>query len=98
MTDISWLSPGVGLSAIRQRVLRPAIGFSRPSDVLKDPDLSQVDKRAILASWASDGCAVEDKPYLRWMPGSDGPVPLTEVLEALARIEGGGCRETATEH
>jgi hypothetical protein len=75
------------LSAILSRLLRPAIGFNRPSDVLKDVDLSVSEKRAILSSWASDSCVVEGKPYLRWMIGSDDPVPLDEVLEALGRLD-----------
>lgn len=68
-------------------LLRPAIGFNRPGDVVKDPDLSISDKRAILSSWASDSCAVEGRPHLRWMVGSDDPVPLAEVLEARARLD-----------
>jgi hypothetical protein len=75
------------LRDVLSRQLRPAIGFNRPSDVLKDAELSVSEKRAILSSWASDGCAVEGKPYLRWMIGSDDPVPLDEVLEARARLD-----------
>ena len=77
-----------GLGPLLSQLLRPAIGFNRPSDVLKDEDLSTDDKRAILATWASDGCAVEGRPQLRWMIGSDDPVPLDEVLEALSRLDG----------
>ena len=69
-----------------RRVLRPALGFNRPQDVLKDPDLPLEDKRAILAAWASDACAVESRPAVRHLPGSDDPVPLLEVLEALDRL------------
>ena len=50
---------------------------------LLDPD----DKRAILASWASDASAVEDAPTLRWLVGADAPVPLREVLDALRRLD-----------
>jgi hypothetical protein len=81
------LAPEQRLSSILDGLLRPAIGFNRPSDVLKDADLSVSEKRAILSSWASDSCAVEGKPYLRWMVGSDDPVPLDEVLEARARLD-----------
>lgn len=69
------------------QLLRPAVGFIRPIDVLKDPDLSHEEKRAILATWASDACAVEERPALRQMPGTDWTVPLLEVLEALARLD-----------
>jgi len=78
---------GRDLNAILGRMLRPAVGFNRPRDVLKDEDLSAEEKRAVLSSWASDACAVDGKPYLRWMLGCGEPVPLLEVLEALARLE-----------
>ena len=76
------------LGELLQQLLRPAVGFNRPQDVLKDEHLSRDDKRAILATWASDACAVEGRPHLRWMLGSADPVPLDEILEALARLEG----------
>jgi hypothetical protein len=42
-------------------LLHPAQAFSHPSDVVNDPDLTLTEKRAILASWASQtargGCA-----------------------------------------
>jgi hypothetical protein len=40
-------------------LLHPARAFKRPADVLADSDLTISEKRAILASWASDACAVE---------------------------------------
>ena len=40
-------------------LLHPARAFARPSDVVDDPDLTLNEKRAILASWASDSCAAE---------------------------------------
>jgi hypothetical protein len=79
--------PVTRFSEARSRLLRPAIGFNRPGDVLKDPLLDESEKRAILSSWASDACAVEDHPDLRWFIGSTDPVPLNEVREALARLE-----------
>ena len=39
-------------------LVRPSQVFEHPKDVLSDPDLSLNEKRAILASWASDACAV----------------------------------------
>ncbi len=69
------------------QVLRPAVGFSHPFDVLKDPWLEPTEKRAILASWASDACAVEDAPTLRRLVGADEPVALGDVLEALRRLD-----------
>jgi hypothetical protein len=76
-----------GLRAILERGVRPAVGFSHPHDVLKDPHLTAADKREILCSWASDASAVQDEPRLRWLLGTVEPVPLAEVQEALARLE-----------
>jgi len=39
-------------------LLHPAQAFSHPADVVNDPDLTLNEKRAILASWASDACAI----------------------------------------
>lgn len=79
--------PFLGLSDALERLIRPAVGYQRPSDVLKDIDLSTEEKRAILSSWASDACAVEDKPQLRWLIGSPAPVPLAEVRDALLQLD-----------
>jgi len=76
-----------GLRVALERCLRPAVGFAHPRDVLKDPDLSLSEKRAILASWASDASAVQDEPGLRWLLGAPEPVPLDDVLEALQRLD-----------
>ena len=46
-------------------LLHPARAFARPSDVVEDPDLTLNEKRAILASWASDACAAKSNPVLR---------------------------------
>ncbi|QUD90676.1 hypothetical protein KCG34_05190 [Phenylobacterium montanum] len=67
--------------------MRPAVGFNHPLDVLKDPDLDHREKRAILSSWASDACAVEGRPDLRWPLGAEAPIPIDHVIEALARLD-----------
>jgi len=69
------------------RVLRPAVGFTHPDDVLKDPDLTPEDKRAVLSSWASDASSVRDEPTLRWLLGTPAPVRLSDVRDALARLD-----------
>jgi len=46
-------------------LLHPAKAFAHPMDVVRDADLTLAEKRAILASWASDACAVEAAPELR---------------------------------
>ena len=70
-----------------ERGIRPAVGFQSPADVVKDPHLTYRDKREILSSWASDASAVQDEPRLRWLLGTVEPVPLTEVLAALTRLD-----------
>jgi len=80
-------APVKGLREARERLLRPAVGFSHPLEVVKDPDLDLVDKRAILSSWASDACAVEGRPEWRWLLGTGAPVPLADIAEALRRLD-----------
>jgi len=54
-------------------LLHPAQAFAHPSDVVNDPDLTLNEKRAILASWASDACAVESAPAVNGYRGSRSP-------------------------
>ncbi|PVM83492.1 hypothetical protein DDF67_20870 [Caulobacter endophyticus] len=67
--------------------VRPAVGFLHPLEVVKDQDLEPVEKREILAAWASDASAVEHRPSHRWLLGTPAPVPLSEVLSALSRLD-----------
>ena len=64
--------------------------FKHPSDVLHSPDLTRDEKRAFLASWASDAWAVVSRPALRDYPGSEGPVHVDDVLEALRALDAAG--------
>ncbi len=68
-------------------LLHPAQAFEHPREVLADPDLTVNEKRAILASWASDACAVEAAPALRCAPGGREPVSVDEILEALRDLD-----------
>ena len=68
-------------------LLHPAQAFEHPRNVLADPDLTVNEKRAILASWASDACAVEAAPALRCAPGGRQPVSVDEILEALRDLD-----------
>ena len=68
-------------------LLHPARAFAHPRDVVADADLTLNEKRAILASWASDACAVEAAPALRCAPGSERPVSVDEILEALRDLD-----------
>lgn len=68
-------------------LLHPARAFDRPHDVVNDPDLTVNEKRAVLASWASDACAVEAAPALRCAPGASRAVAVDEILEALRQLD-----------
>jgi hypothetical protein len=68
-------------------LLHPAQAFEHPSDVVNDPDLTLNEKRAILASWASDACAPEAAPHLRCAPGGKQPVLFDDVMEALRALD-----------
>jgi len=67
-------------------LLHPAQAFAHPNDVVNDPDLTLSEKRAILASWASDACAVEAAPALRRPPGSN-PVAFDDIMDALRALD-----------
>ena len=67
-------------------LLHPAQAFGYPSEVVNDPDLTLNEKRAILASWASDACAVEAAPELRSTP-SGPPVPFDDIMDALRTLD-----------
>ena len=68
-------------------VLHPGTVFDHPLDVVADTTLSLAEKRAILASWASDACAVEAAPDLR-RPTSGPLVRFDEIMDALKRLDG----------
>ncbi len=61
--------------------------FRRPFDVAKHPTLEPEVKRAILASWASDAVAVEDRPALRKPHRRGRPIPIDEVMSALKSLD-----------
>jgi hypothetical protein len=68
-------------------LLYPARHFSHPRDVINAMDLSVEEKRAVLASWASDAYAVESMPSLRMVPGVPEPIPYDDVLSALKALD-----------
>ena len=68
-------------------LLYPARTYRHPQDVVRDQNLLLSEKRAILASWASDACAVEASPALREIPGTGEVVSVDEVLEALQSLD-----------
>jgi hypothetical protein len=50
------------------------MAFVHPSHVVSDCDLTLSEKRAILAAWASDACAVEASPATGRARERDGSV------------------------
>ncbi|WP_157100105.1 hypothetical protein [Rhodoplanes sp. Z2-YC6860] len=68
-------------------LLHPAGAFRNPMDVVADPDMTVQEKRAILASWASDACAVEAAPDLRRPPAAP-TVRFDDIMDALKRLDG----------
>jgi len=70
-------------------ILHPGSVYDHPRDVVADATLSTGEKRAILASWASDAAAVASNPAFRELPGSNRIVTIDEVLEALSALDCG---------
>jgi hypothetical protein len=70
-------------------LLHPGTAFDHPRDVVSHPGLSLAEKRAILASWASDASAIASCPALRAPAGRRAAVSLDEILAALCEVDGG---------
>jgi hypothetical protein len=68
-------------------LLYPARAFAHPSDVVRDRDLTRNEKRAILASWASDACAIEAAPELR-LNSAGSVVRWDDIMDALRMLDG----------
>jgi hypothetical protein len=77
------MTKGNGVNFELDELLHPAQAFNHPSEVVNDPDLTLNEKRAILASWASDACAIEAAPELRTGP----PVRFDDIMEALRTLD-----------
>jgi hypothetical protein len=67
-------------------LLHPAKAFAHPMDVVRDHDLTLNEKRAILASWASDACALEAAPDLR-VTNSGRVVRWDDIIDALRTLD-----------
>ena len=68
------------------QLLHPAQAFGHPSEVVNDPDLTLNEKRAILASRASDACEREPMPD-RLSVTRAAPVRFDEIMEALRTLD-----------
>jgi hypothetical protein len=81
------LGDSVANGADLQSLLHPAQAFEHPRNVLNDRELTINEKRAILASWASDACAIEAAPALRHPDGVREPVRFDEIMDALRELD-----------
>jgi hypothetical protein len=70
-------------------LLHPASAFDHPRDVVNDPDLTIEEKRAILSSWACDGCSVESQPATRQPPAARHRVGFDDIVDALRSLDSG---------
>lgn len=70
-------------------LLHPGTVFDHPRDVVGHETLTLAEKRAILASWASDASAIASCPALRSPKGLKKPVSIDEILDALCALDGG---------
>ncbi|MTV13018.1 hypothetical protein FDV58_24095 [Bradyrhizobium elkanii] len=61
--------------------------FNHPREVLADLSLTTEEKRALLASWASDAAAVPCRPGLRAPRDLRSPVRIAAILDALCRLD-----------
>jgi hypothetical protein len=68
-------------------LLYPSRHFGHPRDVLAAADIPNEEKRAILASWASDIFSIESIPALRLYPGTDEAVSYDEIIQALKALD-----------
>src|SRR4029450_11551078 len=80
------MTKGNGVNFEIDELLHPAQAFTHPSEVVNDPDLTLNEKRAILASWASDACAIEAAPELRSVPRGK-PVRFDDTIDALKPLD-----------
>jgi hypothetical protein len=70
-------------------LLHPGTVFEHQRDVVADPTLTISEKRAILASWASDASSIASCPALRARTDLRAPVAIDDILEALCDLDGG---------
>ena len=70
-------------------LLHSGTKFGHPRDVVSHSGLKLAEKRAILASWASDASALASCPSLRAPEGLKAPVTIDEILEAPCMLDGG---------
>ncbi|MBY3037267.1 hypothetical protein HFO69_12750 [Rhizobium laguerreae] len=86
--DIDNTLPEQATAAISAaHLLHRARHFNHPREVLAAEDIGKQEKRAILASWASDMFAIESVPALRHYPGTAEAVSYDEIIQALKYLD-----------
>jgi hypothetical protein len=76
-------------------LLHPSKAFGHPLDVVRNPDMTAAEKRAVLASWASDACAIESNPALR-AATIGNVVSYDDIIDALQLLDVERSSETVT--
>jgi len=76
-------------------LLHPSRAFRHPLDVVRNADLTVAEKRSVLASWASDACALESNPALR-ATATGSVVSYDDIIDALQSLDGGQSADTVT--
>jgi hypothetical protein len=81
-------------------ILHPGTVYEHPRDVVADQTISLGEKRAILASWASDAAAVASNPALRHITCMNRPRALLSRHTRRITLTGANstpvcCRKTA---
>lgn len=61
--------------------------FTHPREVLANPFLDTLQKRCILAAWASDAFTVQGKLWLCQIPGSNETVRIGDTLAVLSSLD-----------
>jgi hypothetical protein len=76
-------------------LLHPSRAFRHPLDVVRDTDMTVAEKRSVLASWASDACAIESNPALR-ATATGNVVNYDDIIDALQSLDDGQSADTVT--
>ena len=76
-------------------LLHPSRAFRHPMDVVRDTDMTVAEKRSVLASWASDVCAIESNPALR-ATVTGNVVRYDDIIDALQSLDAGQSADTVT--
>jgi ETC complex I subunit conserved region len=88
-----WIERARGIRKEAQEANDPSARYAAPRDVLRDPALSEVEKRNVLQRWAFDAYLIE----LALSKGHDVPHPsrLDEVIDALIDLDEAEVRRIA---